>query len=95
MRECGAKLAASLLPVLDPLSAASTESDNAVPTLDKPRMVGALLPGKLHYVAISQPVPGCDTYTKIKAHSSFGRELVSRIRARAALTGRRERRRHG
>jgi len=77
-RECGAKLAQSLLPVLDPLSAStSSGDDSAVPTFEKPRVVCALLPGPLHYVSIAQPVPGCETYVKIKAHSSFGRELAN------------------
>ena len=44
----------------------------AVPSFDKPKIVGALLPGPLHYVSIAAPVPGCDTYVKVKAHASFG-----------------------
>jgi len=48
-----------------------------VPTFEKPRLTGAVLPGPLHYVAISQPVPGCETYVKMKAHPSFGRELAN------------------
>jgi hypothetical protein len=76
-RECGAKLAAALLPVLDPLSANSTEPDDALPTFEKPKIVGALLPGGLHYLAISQPMAGCESYAKVKAHKDFGRELVN------------------
>ena len=46
-RECGARMAAALLPVLDPLSASTSGGalDEAVPTFEKPKMVGALLPG--------------------------------------------------
>ena len=76
-RECGTKLAAALLPVLDPLSASAVEADAAVPTFEKPKIVGALLPGPLHYVSIAAPIPGADTYVKLKADKSFGRELVN------------------
>jgi len=76
-RECGAKLASVLLPVLDPLSASSVDVEPSVPTFEKPRIVGAHLPGGLHYVSIAQPLAGCDTYAKIKKHATFGRELVS------------------
>jgi len=77
-RECGAKLAQAVLPILDPLSASSSlEAEAPVPTFDKPKVATAVLPGPLHYVSIVHPTPGCETYIKAKAHASFGRELVT------------------
>jgi len=79
-RECGAKLAQALLPVLDPLSANNVSVgaiETPLPTFEQPLVTSALLPGGLHYVSVSQPAPGCETYVKAKAHASFGRELIT------------------
>jgi hypothetical protein len=76
-RECGAKLAQALLPVLDPLSANAGGADAPVPSFAKPLVTTAVLPGGLYYAAVSHPTPGCDTYLKARAHPSFGRELVT------------------
>ena len=76
-RECGAKLAQALLPVLDPLSANAGGVDAPVPSFAKPLVTTAVLPGGLYYAAVSHPTPGCDTYLKARAHPSFGRELVT------------------
>jgi len=76
-RECGAKLAQALLPVLDPLSATSLGAETPVPTFEKPIVTSAILPGGLQYVAVSHPTPGCETYIKARAHPSFGRELIT------------------
>jgi len=76
-RECGAKLAEALLPVLDPLSTNGSGTEAPLPTFTKPKVVAGVLPGPLHYVSIVRPIPGCETYLKMKAHSSFGRQLVT------------------
>ena len=78
-RECGAKLAQALLPVLDPLSASTANEDGAVPNFEMPKITCALLPGPLHYVSIAQPVAGCETCVKIREHSSYGRELINEV----------------
>lgn len=75
-REVGTKLAQALLPALDPLSTATSASERA-PTLVKPQMKAALLPGGLHYLHITSPIPVYDSYSAIISHASFGRELVS------------------
>ena len=70
-RECGARMAAALLPVLDPLGLdGGGAPDEAVPTFEKPKMVGAAA-GAAPLRVDRAMVPGCDTYQKIKAHSSL------------------------
>jgi hypothetical protein len=77
-REAGAKLAAALLPSLDPLAAASAGGDEPPPpTYERPVVAAGRLPGGMHYVSIRAPTPGCETYAKLVAHASFGRELVT------------------
>ena len=76
-RECGEKLAAALLPVLDPLSANLLSTAEApLPEFVAPKMVAAYMPGPLHYVSVGAPTAGCETYAKARRHASFGRELV-------------------
>ncbi|KAJ1620362.1 hypothetical protein T492DRAFT_1078537 [Pavlovales sp. CCMP2436] len=76
-RDVGVKVAHSLLPLLDPLSAAATAAtSDALPTFDQPRSEGGMLPGGLLYVHVqrpSKPLP----YDELVRSGRVGRELTT------------------
>jgi hypothetical protein len=76
-RDVGVKVAHSLLPLLDPLSAgAAAAATDALPTFSQPRSEGGMLPGGLLYVHVQRPAKPTPHAELIKS-GHIGRELTT------------------
>jgi len=76
-RDVGVKVAHSLLPLLDPLSASAAGSQvDALPTFSQPRSEGGVMPGGLIYLHVVRPAVPLP-YDELIRSPRFGRELIT------------------
>lgn len=78
-RDVGIKVAHSLLPLLDPLSAGAAHvagNADALPTFSQPRGEGGMLPGRLLYVHVQRPAKPLP-YEELIRLGKVGRELTT------------------